>query len=77
MELIIIQAGISLSLGESGGKLQRQDICILSVLHGKILLAKSAIKAAEKGTLAFQQHPHTSVSCFSTECYVLMMLMNF
>jgi len=31
MEPIIIQAGILLSLGESGGKLQWIDICILSV----------------------------------------------
>lgn len=31
MEPIIIQAGISLSLGESGGKRQQLDVCILSV----------------------------------------------
>lgn len=31
MEAIIIQAGISLGLGESGGKLQWLDISILSM----------------------------------------------
>lgn len=47
------------------------------VLHGKKSLAKSVIKATEKGMLAFQQPTYTTISCCSNGLCMLMILMHF